>query len=51
MTSRRLTRLVAEGAIQPAIDSRYPLDDVVAALRRVNDGQARGKVLITVAGE
>ena len=47
----RLTRLVAEGALRPAIDSRYPLDDVVAALRRVHDGRARGKVLITVAGE
>ena len=47
----RLTKLVADGAIRPAIDSRYPLDDVVGALRHVNDGRARGKVLITVAGE
>lgn len=46
----RLTRLVADGAIRPAIDSRFPLDDVVGALRQVNDGRARGKVLITIAG-
>jgi NADPH:quinone reductase-like Zn-dependent oxidoreductase len=47
----RLTRLVADGAIRPAIDSRFPLEDVVGALRQVHDGRARGKVLITVAGE
>ena len=47
----RLTRLVTDGAIRPAIDSRFPLADVVGALRRVHDGRARGKVLITVAEE
>ena len=47
----RLTQLVAEGEMRPAIDSRYPLDDVVGALRQVNDGRARGKVLVTVAAE
>ena len=47
----RLTELVALGKVKPAIDSRYGLDDVVAALRRVNDGGARGKVLIEVAQE
>jgi NADPH:quinone reductase-like Zn-dependent oxidoreductase len=29
------------------IDRRYPLRDVVEALRRVHDGEARGKVIIT----
>jgi NADPH:quinone reductase-like Zn-dependent oxidoreductase len=47
----RLEQLVAEGKLSPAIDSRYPLDDIVGALRQVNDGRARGKVLVTVAGE
>jgi NADPH:quinone reductase-like Zn-dependent oxidoreductase len=43
-----LGHLVATGKLVPAIDSRYPLDEVVAALRRVDDGHARGKVVITV---
>jgi NADPH:quinone reductase-like Zn-dependent oxidoreductase len=47
----RLNQLVAEGSIRPAIDSRFPLEDVVGALRQVNDGRARGKVLVTVAAE
>ena len=47
----RVSQLVAEGAVRPAIDSRYPLDDVVGALRKVNDGRARGKVLVTVVPE
>jgi len=47
----RVTRLVEDGSVRPAIDSRYPLDDVVAALRQVNDGRAKGKVLVMVAPE
>ena len=47
----RVNRLVAEGAVRPAIDSRFPLEDVVGALRQVNDGRARGKVLVTVVPE
>jgi NADPH:quinone reductase-like Zn-dependent oxidoreductase len=43
-----LAGLVAAGRLVPAIDSRYPLDEVVEALRRVHEGQARGKVVITV---
>jgi NADPH:quinone reductase-like Zn-dependent oxidoreductase len=40
--------LVAAGKLTPAIDSRFQLDQVVEALRRVNDGLAHGKVVITV---
>jgi NADPH:quinone reductase-like Zn-dependent oxidoreductase len=47
----RVSQLVAEGAVRPAIDSRFPLDEVVGALRQVNDGRARGKVLVTVVPE
>jgi NADPH:quinone reductase-like Zn-dependent oxidoreductase len=43
----KLKELIADGKVRPVIDRRYGLDDVVAALRRVHDGQARGKVLIT----
>lgn len=44
-----LTDLVISGAVRPAIDARYPLADVVEALRRVDAGTTRGKVLVTVA--
>ncbi|MEW5992542.1 MAG: NAD(P)-dependent alcohol dehydrogenase [Chloroflexota bacterium] len=42
-----LLELVGSGAVRPVIDRRYPLDEVVAALRYVDDGRARGKVIIT----
>jgi NADPH:quinone reductase-like Zn-dependent oxidoreductase len=42
-----VTDLIASGAVTPRIDRRYPLDQVVEALRWVSDGNARGKVLIT----
>jgi NADPH:quinone reductase-like Zn-dependent oxidoreductase len=42
----RLKELMAAGVIHPVIDRRYPLDEVVEALRYVDDGHARGKVLV-----
>jgi NADPH:quinone reductase-like Zn-dependent oxidoreductase len=45
-----LKRLLADGKLRPVIDRRYPLDQVVDALRWVEDGHARGKVVITMAG-
>lgn len=41
-----LTDMIAAGTLKPAIDRRYPLRDVVAALRHLDDGQSRGKVLV-----
>jgi NADPH:quinone reductase-like Zn-dependent oxidoreductase len=41
-----LQRLVVSGVIKPQIDRQFALDDVVEALRYVDDGKARGKVLI-----
>jgi NADPH:quinone reductase-like Zn-dependent oxidoreductase len=42
----RLTDLIAAGQMRPVIDRRFPLDDIVAALRHVEVGAARGKVII-----
>lgn len=42
-----LKELIADGVLRPVIDRRYPLDQVVDALRWVEDGHARGKVVIT----
>ena len=41
-----ILRAVADGTVRPAIDRRYPLAETAEALRRVDDGHARGKVLV-----
>jgi NADPH:quinone reductase-like Zn-dependent oxidoreductase len=43
----RLKELIAAGRLRPVIDRRYPLDEARDALRRVERGEARGKVIIT----
>lgn len=40
--------LVEAGKVTPFIDKRYPLSDVAEALRYLEAGQARGKIVITV---
>jgi NADPH:quinone reductase-like Zn-dependent oxidoreductase len=45
----KLKRLAEDGVLTPVIDRRFTLDDVVAALRYVDDGHARGKVVISIA--
>ena len=44
----RLKTLIAEGKLRPVIDRRYPLSEVVEALRYVEDGKNRGKVVVTM---
>ena len=43
-----LTDLIAAGKVKPVIDRRFPLTEIVDALRWVDDGHARGKVIITM---
>jgi NADPH:quinone reductase-like Zn-dependent oxidoreductase len=44
----RLLELVESGKVRPFISRRYPLDQAADALRWVDEGRSRGKVLITV---
>jgi NADPH:quinone reductase-like Zn-dependent oxidoreductase len=37
---------VEEGKVTPVIDRRYSLSEVAAAVRYVEEGHARGKVII-----
>jgi len=41
-----LTGLIEDGKVRPIIDRRFALDDVAEALRYVDDGRARGKVVV-----
>lgn len=41
-----LAGLLTTGAVVPRIDRRYALDDVVEAFRRLESGEARGKILV-----
>ena len=41
--------LIDSGKVTPVIDRTYPLDKVPAAIRYLEEGHARGKVIITIA--
>jgi NADPH:quinone reductase-like Zn-dependent oxidoreductase len=43
---RRVLDLIEEGKVVPAIDRTFSLDEVVDALRYMDDGHPRGKVLV-----
>jgi len=43
-----LGELVESGKLAPAIDRTYPLSETPAAIRYVQEGRARGKVVITM---
>ena len=44
----RLRELFAAGKLRPRIDRRFPLSEVVEALRHVDEGRARGKAVVTM---
>ena len=43
-----LTGLIEAGTVAPVIDRSYPLRETPAAIRYLEQGHARGKVVITV---
>jgi NADPH:quinone reductase-like Zn-dependent oxidoreductase len=43
-----LKGLIESGSVTPAIDRTYPLSEAAEAIRYVEAGQARGKVVITI---
>jgi NADPH:quinone reductase-like Zn-dependent oxidoreductase len=43
-----LVAMVEEGKLRPVIDATYPLGETAAALRHIEAGHARGKVIITI---
>jgi NADPH:quinone reductase-like Zn-dependent oxidoreductase len=43
-----LKELCETGKVRPVIDRRFPLSDVPSAVQYVEDGHARGKVVVTV---
>jgi NADPH:quinone reductase-like Zn-dependent oxidoreductase len=46
--TQALAALMQSGAVTPVIDRRYPLAETAAAVRYLEEGRARGKVVITV---
>ncbi len=40
--------MIDAGAIRPVVDSTFPLSEVVEAIRHMETGSARGKIVITV---
>lgn len=43
-----LARMLREGAVKPAVDSVFPLDEIAAAHARLELGHPRGKVVVSV---
>jgi NADPH:quinone reductase-like Zn-dependent oxidoreductase len=46
-----LRQLIEAGKLTPVIDRTYPLSETPEAIRYLENGRARGKVVITVPGE
>ena len=46
-----MKELIETGKVKPAIDRRYPLSETPAAIRYLEEGHARGKVIINVFQE
>lgn len=46
-----LGELIVSGKLKPVIDKSYPLSEAAVAVRHVEEGHARGKVLINLSDE
>jgi len=46
-----ITELIEAGKVAPVIDRRYPLSEVAEAIQYLEEGHARGKVVITFESE
>ncbi len=44
----QLTGFIEAGQVTPSIDRTYPLDQAPEAMRRLEAGEVRGKIAITV---
>ena len=44
-----IAELMVNGKLQPVIDKIYPLSEAASAIRHVEQGHARGKVVITLS--
>ncbi len=44
-----VTGLIEDGKLTPVVDRTYPLAETAAGLRHVEQGHARGKVVVTIA--
>jgi NADPH:quinone reductase-like Zn-dependent oxidoreductase len=44
-----LAGLVESGEVTPVVDRTYPLEEAAAAIRRMLDGKARGKLVVSVS--
>jgi D-arabinose 1-dehydrogenase-like Zn-dependent alcohol dehydrogenase len=45
---QRLAELMSSGAVTPVIDRRHALSEAAAAIRYLEQGRARGKVVVTM---
>ena len=46
---RTLSDLLSAGKVKSVIDRCYPLEETAKAIRYLEDGHARGKIVITVS--
>jgi NADPH:quinone reductase-like Zn-dependent oxidoreductase len=44
-----LTELFESGGVTPVVDRTYPLGEAAAAIQRMQDGKARGKLVVSVS--
>ena len=45
---REVAGLIEAGKVTPAIERRYPLEEVPEAMRYIGEGHARGQVIVNV---